>query len=61
MSVRNPEGQRFMGLRTEMLYDITASELNGELAYKTVSGTLSGPLSYEASINLKPQELGLSA
>ena len=50
--------QRFMGLWTEMVYDITVYEPNRELAYKTVSGTLSGSLSYEASITLEPIESG---
>jgi uncharacterized protein YndB with AHSA1/START domain len=45
--------QRFMGLRTEMLYEITAYERNRRLGYRTVSGTLSGPLSYQATIILE--------
>ncbi|MCS4537753.1 MAG: SRPBCC family protein [Thaumarchaeota archaeon] len=50
--------QRFVGLRTEMVYDTTVYEPNRKLAYKTVSGTLSGPLSYEASITLESIESG---
>jgi carbon monoxide dehydrogenase subunit G len=45
--------QRFMGLRTEMVYDLVTYEPNTKLAYRTVSGTLSGPLFYEASITLE--------
>lgn len=44
--------QRFVGLRTHMVYDTIAYEPDRKLAYKTVSGTFSGPLSYEASITL---------
>ena len=50
--------QRFIGLRTEMVYDTTVYEPNRKLAYKTASGTLSGPLSYEASITLESIESG---
>lgn len=50
--------QRFVGLRTEMVYDITVYAPNRELAYKTVSGTVSGPLFYEASITLESVESG---
>jgi uncharacterized protein YndB with AHSA1/START domain len=50
--------QRFMGLRTEIVYDMTVYEPNRKLAYMTVSGTLSGPLSYEASITLESIESG---
>ena len=50
--------QRFMGLRTETVYDTTVYEPNRKLAYKTASGTLSGSLSYEASITLESIESG---
>ena len=50
--------QRFMGLRTEMVYDTTVYEPNRKIAYKTASGTLSGLLSYEASITLESIESG---
>lgn len=44
--------QRFIGLRTQIVYAITAYERDRKLAYKTVSGSFSGFLSYEASIAL---------
>lgn len=37
-----------------MVNNTTAYEPTGKLADKTVSGTFSGPLSYEASITLVP-------
>lgn len=45
--------QRFWGLVTDTIYDTTEFDPNRKIAYKTLSGTMSGYLSYEASITLE--------
>lgn len=45
--------QRFWGFLTDMIYETTEYEPNKKIAYKTLSGTMSGLLSYEASITLE--------
>lgn len=45
--------QRFWGLVTDMIYDTTEYDPNRKIAYKTLSGTMSRHLSYEASITLE--------
>lgn len=50
--------QLFWGLLTDMIYDTTEYEPNRKIAYKTLSGTMSGRLSYEASITLESVRAG---
>lgn len=45
--------QRFWGLVTDVIYDTTEYDPNRKIAYKTLSGTMSSHLSYEASITLE--------
>ena len=45
--------QRICGLLTDIIYDTTEYDPNKKIAYKTLSGTMSEFLSYEASITLE--------
>lgn len=58
VGIKVRKGQRFWGLVTDMIYETTEYDPNRKITYRTLSGTMSGHLSYEGSITLEPTGTG---